>query len=200
MDSTSEKYSLKSQDRRELFNTCREIKHDFQVELSRSFQHYLPLDNDFLQWLRFFCPKIFIEKSESEAQVVKVAKSADLAAPEEEDDLKREIREIKEFKEEVFGKDLETYVQRYVELYKLEGKEPNIPVDAVWKHIIEKESRFPLMSRVLKSVLSIFHSTATVEGAINTTRNILGERAHNLLDKNLNARKIVTLKLNYLQT
>ena len=40
-------------------------------------------------------------------------------------------------------------------------------------------------------MFSIFHSTATVKGAINTTRNVLGERAHTLSDDNLNARKVV---------
>ena len=191
LNATSEKYNLKARDREELFTTIRGIKHNFQLDLARNFQHYFPLDNDFLRWLKYLCPKQFIEKAESEAYFVKVAKTADLLSIEDEDDFRREVRHIKEFRDEVFGKELEVYLERYVDSFKLKDKEPNASIDSVWKKVIENELKFPLMSKVLKGALSIFHSTATVEGSINTTRNILGERAQRLHDKNLNARKVI---------
>ena len=61
----------------------------------------------------------------------------------------------------------------------------------MYSTIISDVKNYPLVSKFLRAVLSIFHSTATVEGAINTTRNILNERSHRLNDKTLNARKIV---------
>ena len=60
----------------------------------------------------------------------------------------------------------------------------------VWKTIVLSE-KFPNLAKVLRSVLSIFHETASVEGAINVIRNMLSERSHRLTDENLNAKKIV---------
>ena len=39
--------------------------------------------------------------------------------------------------------------------------------------------------------ISIFHATASVEGAVNFTRNILGDRSHNLTEPNIEAKKVV---------
>ena len=78
-----------------------------------------------------------------------------------------------------------------MEGYKLrDDKEAMKSIDIVWKNIIENP-QFPILSKFLKGSLSIFHSTATVEGAINTTRNILGERSHRLKDENLCAKKLI---------
>ena len=103
--------------------------------------------------------------------------------------LKREIRFIREYSAEVFGSSLEEYKEKYVSGFKLDDKEPNLSIEMVWKGIISDEAKFPLMSKLLRSCLSIFHSTATVEGSINTTRNILNERGHSMMDETLNARK-----------
>ena len=51
--------------------------------------------------------------------------------------------------------------------------------------------KFPNLSKMLKASLTFFHGTASVEGAVNTTRNTLGERRHRLIDGNLNARKMM---------
>ena len=37
----------------------------------------------------------------------------------------------------------------------------------------------------------MFHATASVEGAVNFTRNILGDRFHNLTEPNIEATKVV---------
>ena len=72
----------------------------------------------------------------------------------------------------------------------IENKEKNISIGEVWKPIISS-GKFPNLAKVLRSVLSIFHGTASVEGAINITRNMLSEQSHRLTDGNLNAKKIV---------
>ena len=131
------------------------------------------------------------EKLESEAYFVKIAQTIPTISSKDEDDMRKEIREIKDNQEECFGESLENYVNGYVAGFKLVGgNPPNIPIDKVWSKIIS-DARFPNTSSLLKAALSLFHSTATVEGSIQTTRNILNERAHRLLDRNLNARKIV---------
>jgi len=55
----------------------------------------------------------------------------------------------------------------------------------------DKSSEFPLISKVLKGCLTIFHTTASVEGAINTTSNTLGDRSHSMTDEMLSSRKLV---------
>jgi hypothetical protein len=47
------------------------------------------------------------------------------------------------------------------------------------------------MRKLLMASLSIFHGTASVEGSVNVTRNILGDRSHNLSDINLESKKMV---------
>ena len=73
-------------------------------------------------------------------------------------------------------------LRKEIRSFKLEkDKEPNISINSVWGEVIKDDASYPVFSKLLEAVLSIFHSTATVEGAINTTRNIL----------NLNARKTI---------
>ena len=129
--------------------------------------------------------------TDTEEKIVWIARKVPIVDDQEEDDLRREIRRIRHGKEEEFCEKLSEYIDKHVEGYKLcQDKDPNIPIDQVWSPILVNE-QFPLMSKLLTAVLSIFHSTASVEGAINTTRNILGDRAHNLSDVNLSSRKKV---------
>ena len=191
IDSLLKKYGIPSDQKETVLLEVKSIKLKYHVELSKAFQHYLPLENEFLKRLKFFCPKMFVEKAEAEYNLVKVARQIEVLDVNEEDSLRREIRHIKENKEDTFSGNLAVYMERHVHGFKLQEKEPNLAVDLVWKEILSNEIDFPLMSKLLRAVFSIFHSTATVEGAINTTRNILKERSHSLLDVNLNARKQV---------
>ena len=83
------------------------------------------------------------------------------------DDLKREIRRLRS--QNNFGEELQIYLTNYVPGFKLiEGKEKNICIGEVWEPIISS-GEFPNLAKVLRSVLSIFHGTASVEEAINVT-------------------------------
>ena len=190
LDSLMRKYGVPDDEKNKILLEVKSTKYKFNIELTKSYQHYLPLGNDFLRRLKFLCPKSFIEKQEAEHNVIKIAKEMDMIDSNEEDSLRLEIRKIKGDKD-ILGEGLQVYIERFVKSFRLNGKEPNIPIDSVWNPIIVDEAQFPCMSRLLRGSLSIFHSTATVEGAINTTRNILNERAHQMLDENLNARKHV---------
>ena len=55
-------------------------------------------------------------------------------------------------------------------------------IDEVWSPII-KNKRYSSLGKLLKAVLSFFHSTATAEGSIKDIRNILGSLSHSSSDK-----------------
>ena len=40
-----------------LLDKAKEIKQKFLLQLAKAYQHYLPLDNDFLRYLQYVCPK-----------------------------------------------------------------------------------------------------------------------------------------------
>merc|ERR1712112_71385 len=131
------------------------------------------------------------EDKDAEHYLLKIAKRLPhFAEYSETDSLKKEIRVMRAEKEHVFGEGLVTYLTNYVEGFKLQDKEKNVCIGEVWQPIIANPN-FHTLAKVIRSVLSIFHGTASVEGAINVTRNILSERSHRLTDDNLNARKIV---------
>ena len=107
------------------------------------------------------------------------------------DDLRQEVRILKGKKKEVFEDNLEKYLVNVKYGYKkVKGSNPVESIDQVWAPVFKSEE-FPVLTQVLKSALSIFHATTSVEGAVNTTRNILGDRSHRLTDSNLEARKIL---------
>ena len=185
-----ERVEPSKKEREEIVTKVKNLKCTYYRNLVKALQHYLPLDNNFLRWLKFLCPKIFNEKLEAEAYIIKIAQKVSFVKEIEEDDLRLEIRKLKEDKEKYFDEELEVYCRNYVEGFKKQdGKEKTMSIDIIWRPIIKNQHEFPILSKFLKGALCMFHSTATVEGAINTTRNILGERSHNMKDENLNARK-----------
>ena len=181
----------KSEEKEDFLVQAKEIKRNFLIELAKAYQHYLPLNNDFLRYLQYVCPKKATEEPDAEKYLLKIAKKLPhFDVYSETDNLKKEIRMMRSQKEH-FGEGLVTYLTNYVEGFKLqEDKEKNICIGKVWEPIISSPN-YPTLSKVIRSVLSIFHGTASVEGAIKVTRNILSERSHRLTDENLNARKIV---------
>ena len=190
--SLMENYDVTEKEKKKaILNKSITLKLQFHVELAIALQHFLPLDNDWLRWLKYLCPKKMTESSESEAYIVKIAEKVPSITEEEYDDLRKEVRILKDDKDKYFGEELEVYIENYVEGFKLvKGKIKNKSIDAVWKKVINNDI-FPVLAKVLKATLSIFHSTGSVEGSINTTRNILGERSHRMTDENLSSRKLV---------
>ena len=178
-----------------MLEEARRRRYKFLVELAKALQHYLPLDKDFLQWLKFICPKYFLESDESEEYLVKIALSTPGVCEEDVDDLRQEIRILKGKRKEVFEENLEDYIVNIKYGYKkVKGSNPVESIDQVWAPVLKNED-FPVLAQVLRSTLSIFHATASVEGAVNITRNIIGDRSHRLTDSNLEARKIMKSSL-----
>ena len=67
---------------------------------------------------------------------------------------------------------------------KTEGMKEVESIDKVRTPVLLSED-CPILNGVLRSTLSIFHATASVEGVVNITRNILGDRTHNLTEPNI---------------
>ena len=53
---------------------AKKIKRNFLTELDKAYQHYLPLDNDFLRYLQYVCPKKATEHPEAEKYLLRIAK------------------------------------------------------------------------------------------------------------------------------
>ena len=185
-----ERYNIPGR-REEKMHEARSLRYKYLVELAKALQHYLPLDKDFLLWLKFICPKLFLESDESEGYLAKIALCIPGVGEKDVDDLRQEVRILKGKKKEVFEDNLEKYLVNVKYGYKkVKGSNPVESIDQVWAPVFKSEE-FPVLTQVLKSALSIFHATTSVEGAVNTTRNILGDRSHRLTDSNLEARKIL---------
>ena len=187
------KYSLGEEKIQELMERAKSKRYLFLVELAKNLQHFLPLEKDFLRWLKYICPKKFVESEETEAYVVKIAQNLPSIDKDEEDDLRQEVRMLKSNKVKYFDEEYNKYVDNFVPGFKKSNTdlEPVKSIDKIWVPIILNKENFPVMSRFLKSTLSVFHGTASVEGAINITRNLLGDRSHRLTDTNLESKKIV---------
>ena len=186
-----DKYKFSEIKEEEFISEAKSKCFKFHVQLAKSLQHYLPLDRDFLRWLKYLCPKQFLKAEESEAYIVKIAECLPSIKEEEFDDLRREVRMLKNFQNEYFGSNLEDYLQNAPDGFKkVKGEEEVVSIDEVWKPVIENEDT-PVMRKLLMSSLSIFHGTASVEGSVNITRNLLGDRSRNLTDINLESKKMV---------
>ena len=191
LDLLCSRYSLGSQKKEELLKQMKNLQYMFLVELSKALQHYLPLDNDFLRWLKYLCPKKFLESEETEAYLVKIALCTPSVIEDDVDDLRREVRILKAFKNDKFNDNLDFYLANVSSGYKkIQRSKEVASIDKVWTPILLSDE-FPILNIVLRSSLSIFHSTASVEGAVNITRNILGDRSHSLTEPNIEAKKIV---------
>ena len=98
----------------------KKIKRNFLIKLAKAYQHYLPLDNDFLRYLQYVCPKKATENPEREKYLLRIAKELPhFDVYSETDNLKKEIRMIRSQKEH-FGEGLVTYLTNYVEGFKLQ--------------------------------------------------------------------------------
>ena len=67
------KFSLTDDESKDLSSKVKDLKYKFYTSLASALQHYLPLNNDFLRWLKYLCPKFMIEQPESEAYLVRIA-------------------------------------------------------------------------------------------------------------------------------
>ena len=175
----------------EAVTKAKEIKFGFHKILAKKYQHYLPLDNDFLRYLSYLCPKKFVEDISTEAYIVKIEQSLPMFDGSDTDDLRREVRKIRADPDDCFGESLKIYKENFASGFKLKkGMVKNLTIDIVWRDIIEND-KFPNMSKLLRASFSIFNSTASAEGAVNDTRNVLRDRSHRLINDNLNSRKVV---------
>ena len=104
----------------------------------------------------------------------------------EKDELRVEVRKLKTYPKEYFSELFNEYCMK-----ANSSNRTGLPeIDKVWLPII-KNSKFPVLKKLLMGVLSMFHSTASVEGEISITRNVLGDRSHRIKDDTLEAKKII---------
>ena len=82
-------------------------------------------------------------------------------------------------KEYVFGEELVTYFTNYIEGFRLqEDKDKAIYIGKVKDfEILTQYYWLPHLSKVIRSVLSIFHGTANVDGVINVIRHTVGKKS-----------------------
>ena len=86
-----------------------------------------------------------------------------MVTEEDSDDLSSEVRLLKAFKKDKFDDKLEIYLNNVCSGYKkMKGSKEVDSIDKVWTPILLSEE-FPSLNIVLRSTLSIFHSTASVE-------------------------------------
>ena len=98
----------KSEKKEDLLFQAKKIKRNFSIELAKAYQRYLPLDNDFLRYLQYVCPKKATEDSDTEKYLLKIAKHLpNFDVYSETDILKKEIRMMRSKKEE-FGEGVVT--------------------------------------------------------------------------------------------
>ena len=137
IDVLAERYGLDEDKKKSLVLDAKTAKYSFYVELVKAFQHYLPLDIDLLRWVKFLCRILLIENQEAADYLVKVTKKIPTMNENEEDDLARELLQIKENKEEAFSENLNIYLSRHVSGFRLqEGKEANLSLNVVYGRII----------------------------------------------------------------
>ena len=130
-----------------MLNKAKEIKRKFLIQLAKAYQHYLPLDNDFLRYLQYVCPKKATKDPDAEKYLLRIAEKLPNYDDVSSDDLKREIRRLRSQND--FGEELQIYLTNYVPGFKLiEGKEKNICIGEVWKSIISS-GEFPNLAKVL---------------------------------------------------
>ena len=99
-----DRHGVHKRDQDEILNKAKEIKRNFLIELAKAYQHYLPLDVDFLQWLQYVCPKKATEHPEAEKYLLRIAEKLPNYDDVSSDDLKREIRRLRSQND--FGEEL----------------------------------------------------------------------------------------------
>ena len=98
----------------------------------------------------------------------------------ETDQVVSQLRWLQLDQSDFTGTDYENYLKLVQDDSLLFNDLPRI--DEVWSPII-KNKRYSSLGKLLKAVLSFFHSTATAEGSIKDIRNILGSLSHSSSDK-----------------
>ena len=103
LDQFFSKNGLSEEAKLSTLGEVRTIKLNFQTELAKALPTLPPTPHRVLKRLQYFCPKKFIESAETESAVMKVAKQIPIIGGNEEDDLRKEIRVLKDLPVETFG-------------------------------------------------------------------------------------------------
>lgn len=155
------------------------------------FQHYLHFDLSFTKAMKFLCPAKIDEKEAAQSIQFLASRLSGLVKPTQLDDLTREWNSLV-LDKTVFDTKYEKYLEEVAD--KNVNKFKRTRIDEVWAPVI-KNSNYPILSHLLKGLLSVFHGTAAVEGSVNNIRNTLGDRKHSLIDENLNSRAFCKSKV-----
>ena len=166
----------------EIFAKTKKLK--FYHSLCLKIQKTFPLDNVLSTKLVYIDPAK-LEDDKTEDAFREICDTIPHFIKEGKDDIISELRKLRLNKSD-FGK------EKY-EKYLKEFNDDEIlfkdidAIDEVWSPVILSKKYYSL-GRFLKAVLSFIHSTASVEGSIKDTRNILGSMSHRSTDKMITSR------------
>ena len=204
-----DKHRLNLDDQEDLTEAAKHKFFEFHHELVKALKHYLPLENVFLQRLRFLDPKVFVNDKGTWSNIKEIAKGLPNVTADELDDLSEEISHLKLENRQYFDEWVGKYLNTTKEQAKKQspekaaeyknGEERAKDIVLVWKPILQSD-RFPVLHKVLASALSIFHATGSVEGAVGVTRQMLGERSHRLKTETMEIRKVVKSSITSAET
>jgi hypothetical protein len=181
-------YKLSPREVENLRTVAKQRIFEYNRLLLVNMQYYLAIDNSFLQSLTSLDPAS-IGKPDYESSVLSMAKCFCMVVSEVEyDDLKHEVRLMQLNIPNLFDDKLDQYKKQANDCNVLSTS--RIDICLVWAPIINNKS-YPIMSKLLSAALSLFHSTAAVEGSVCDTRNFLKDRAHRSTDKILEAKMTV---------
>ena len=126
--------------------------------------------------MRVIDPKNWFEDKDAFHDITTMFAAFANSEDEDIDGLLCEVKNL-EYDKAILGENLKVYLDNHKEGFTDNG-ERNLRIDVVWAPLLDEHPEYLLLCQFLRRALSIFHGTATVEGAMNVTRNILGILSH----------------------
>ena len=195
------KHKMTADEKRTLTNSAKDKYFNFHLELAKAYQHYLPLDNDFLSHLQYLEPRKFMTDDHTARNIQRIADALPNMSEDEHDDLMTDIDQVKLSTQEYFEQELQVYINtRKDEDKRLEGENLQLfnkgkalagaDVARAWRGVLGA-STLPTLRKLLVSTMSIFHATGSVEGGVAVTRHLLGDKSHRMNDTTVQTKKML---------
>ena len=122
---------------------AKNLKLDFLTNLAEAYQHYLPLQNNFLRYLSFLCPIKAMENNNVENKFINIAECLPGFEEDDYDDLRSEVRALQRGENSSFAEALEAYKDQDCSTCTsgeidpmINSRVQTITIDQVWKPVI----------------------------------------------------------------
>ena len=195
------KHKLTGEQKRMLTNRAQDQYFNFHLELAKAYQQYLPLDIDFLRYLQYLEPRKFMTDDHTARYLLRIADALPNMTEDEQDDLMREIDEVKLSTQGYFEEELQVYINtRQDDDLRLEGENLQLfkrgkalaeaDMARAWRGVLSA-STLPRLRKLLVSTMSIFHATGSVEGGVAVTRHLLGDKSHRMKVTTVETKKMM---------